>query len=254
MFAVLAEEGGAGSVDPARLPGLAEQLRAGLEQGNGPFPVFRSAPRVIRETLLFPYVEGARFVQALWRTMPDSARAAPIGALLPQSTEQVLEPEARFVQARDDPTELRFVGAPAAAAAAVQGGAAEAGSAAGWEPVYENTLGRLETAILLEEHLGIPASSGALGWDGDRYRLLRAAGGQTALEWFSIWDDDSAAQRFASHIDRLLRAARLDATGSVSRELVDDRPVVRVTLMPRTLASPVPRGQVEIVTVPSGAN
>ncbi|HUH13919.1 MAG TPA: DUF6782 family putative metallopeptidase, partial [Longimicrobiales bacterium] len=105
MFALQAAALTGGPVDMAALPNLAAELRPALEGHNERFPVFRDAPRIVRETLLFPYLGGAGFVQELWRAAaPD--RPAPLGEHLPLSTEQVLHPRARFLQERDEPTEI----------------------------------------------------------------------------------------------------------------------------------------------------
>lgn len=227
MFALLAEEASRQVLDPVTLPNLADQLRPPLESPSGDFPVFRRAPRIVRETLLFPYISGARFVQELWRTQPADRRTAPLGPLLPQSTEQVLDPGNRFFTARDHPTEIRF------------------DPDSTWPVLYENGLGRLETGILLEEHLGAGANGGAEGWDGDRFRLLRAPDGAHALLWYSVWDDDAAADRFAAGMGRVL-AGPLTRTGTVERLEVDGRPAVRITIGARTLSAPIPTGTIHL--------
>ncbi|MCI0433312.1 MAG: hypothetical protein L0271_06655, partial [Gemmatimonadetes bacterium] len=219
-------------VDPAALPNPADQLRPGLEAATTDFPVFRKAPRIIRETLLFPYVAGSRFVQALWRSQPETERSAPMGAFLPQSTEQVLNPIGRFVEMRDEPTELRLADEPA------PGGAGNTAPSDPWTAEYENVLGRLEVGLFLEEHLGIGADSAAEGWDGDRFRLLRSRSGERALVWYSIWDDDASADRFA-HAVREILTSKLDRAGSVTRIPIDGRPGVRVTLARRGMTEDI---------------
>src|SRR5690606_2407215 len=155
-------------VGPDMLPDLKRELGPALEAENEQFPVFRSAPRILRETMLFPYLDGAAFVQALWRADPAGGRPAPLGPLLPQSTEQVMQPRERFIDARDEPTELTLDAANGA------------GGAGDWRLLYENTLGALETEILLTEHLGAGAERAAPGWGGDRHRPREAPGGGRA--------------------------------------------------------------------------
>jgi len=177
MLALQAEERMGTAVDPLNLPNPGPELRAGLESQTAEFPVFGRAPRVIREALLFPYTAGAEFVRALWRH--SGGRPPPLNGLLPQSTEQVLDPVGRFLTRRDEPVILRFDPSE------------EAG--------YENTLGRFETGLFLAEHLGAGADTLARGWGGDRYRLIRTEAGD-ALIWFSVWDDDRAARGFADAV------------------------------------------------------
>ncbi len=160
--------------DPARLPDLSAQLGPALEAQNARFPVFRRAPLVIREGMLFPYLQGAAFVQALWRARaprgggtPPGGWPAPLDSLLPQSTEQVIHPDSFLRLPRDNPTELRLGPTPDPR----------------WRTVHEDALGELETGIVLRQHLGEDAERSAAGWDGDRFRLLAGPGGERALVW-----------------------------------------------------------------------
>ncbi len=214
MFAMVAQQAGK-PVDPARLPDLGAQLRPALEAQNSQFPVFRRAPLIIREGLIFPYLQGAAFVQAIWRASarpgdqpPPGGWPAPLDSLLPQSTEQVMHPE-RFLRLHDQPTTVQLGPTPDAR----------------WRTLYENGLGELETTIFLRQHLGNGAS--ARGWDGDRFRLLEGPGGARALLWYSVWDDPASADAFAASYAQTLtqRPARHAA---VVRLTEAGRPVVRV--------------------------
>ena len=220
MFAWLAESQTGRPVDPASFPDVARDLAPLLEAQNSQFPVFQAAPRIIRETLLFPYVGGAAFVQALWRAGAGAgggAFPAPLGELLPESTEQVLHPESRFLADRDAPTELAF-----------------APIASDWRRVYENTLGELEVSILLSEHLGRGMETFASGWDGDRYVVLESPGGDHVLVWYSVWDNPAAADRFAYAYRRVLDA-RPGRHGAVTRTEVGGKPAVRVVDAPEAV-------------------
>ncbi|HUG38926.1 MAG TPA: hypothetical protein VMM12_00490 [Longimicrobiales bacterium] len=210
MLALQAEQTMGRRLDPALLPDLAELLRPAAEAENAQFPVFNRAPRLIRETMLFPYVAGAAFLQALYRATDGDGPVVPFGDLLPHSTEQVMNPEARFLPRPDVPTEV-WLERPAA----------------GWRTVYENNLGQLEVSILLAEHLDDQAAAAAEGWDGDRYALLEGPGGGEALVWYSVWDDDAAADRFAAAYHRMLDR-RPDRAGLARRSEAWGRPVVLV--------------------------
>jgi hypothetical protein len=217
MFALLAGEAAGEPVDPASLPNPAEQLRIAMESPGSQLPVFSRAPAAMREMLLFPYVAGAGFVQAIWRAdAADTSRHAPLGEHLPHSTEQVLWPMDRFIATRDAPTELRF------------------DSAAAWRTVHENTLGAFESKLFLQEHLG-PAESHALGWDGDRFRVLEDAQGRHALIWYSLWDDAASADAFTADVRDVLAAGSLAAAGAVRQELLEGRSLVRIVIAPSTL-------------------
>jgi hypothetical protein len=183
-----------------------------MESPGAQLPVFSRAPAAMREMLLFPYVAGAGFVQAMWRADgADTSRHAPLGEHLPHSTEQVLWPLDRFVEMRDTPTELRF------------------DSTTDWRIVHENTLGAFETRLFLGEHLG-PAEDHARGWDGDRFRVLADSAGRRALVWYSIWDDADSADRFAGLVRQVIAGGSLSAAGAVIPGDLEGRPLVRVVL------------------------
>jgi len=211
MFALLAEESTGQPIDPAAMPDFAAQIRSAFETQITEFPVFGRAPRVIRETMLFPYADGAAFVQALWRQRgPDNGPAAPFGSLLPQSTEQVLDP-ARFLPEPDAPTELRFE------------------AAAEWRAIFENTLGQFETRLFLEEHAG-PMPLAAAGWDGDRYVLLESMAGDRLLVWVSVWDAATQADSFGRMASFAMGAPPMAGRGRVERFPLEGRPAVRILI------------------------
>jgi hypothetical protein len=228
MFAVLAEEATRRRVDPAALPNPADELGPALAAQNEQYPVFRGAPQVIRETLLFPYLRGSDFVYHMWQAVRGAERyPPPLDSLLPQSTAQVMRPVERFVQRRVAPVELRIDAPP------------------GMEPVYGNTFGQLETSIFLAAFLGDGARSSAHGWAGDRYMLVAADGGDV-VHWASVWETAADADRFAEAVRRAAgrRAAR---QVHVTREPIAELPGVRIIDAPA--AAPASAIRAPAVTV-----
>ena len=217
MYAYQAEQLRGERVDPATLPNPADQIAVGYAQQSAQFPVLARAPLIVRETMLFPYIGGSGFVYRLWQAEPLD-RPAPLGRWLPQSTEQVLHPEDRFLRTRDEPTELRFDSVPS-----------------GWTVLRENTLGQLETGLLLEQHLGGQARAGARGWDGDRYRMLEGEAGERALIWFSVWDDSTSAGGFRDALTSLTLPGRTLTTEALQ---LDGRPMVRAIIAPAEVTLP----------------
>lgn len=229
MFAALAEEATRRTIDPATLPNPADELGPALAAQNEQFPVFRRAPPIIRETLLFPYVHGSDFVYRLWQSRRGAERyPAPLGALLPQSTAQVLQPVELFIDTRRDPVDLRIVE-----------------PAAGWRTVREDTFGQLETAIYLAVHLGPTARVAATGWAGDRYVLLTRDSGDVLL-WISVWASAPDAARFAAAMERIA-GTRADRQIAVTRYELNGRPAVRIVDAPRGAGS-VPEPVVRVLT------
>lgn len=221
MLAFLTEQMSGTTIDPLAMPNPAMQLGSSMQQQNSQFPVFQLAPAIIRETMIFPYVSGAGFVHTVWK-----ARGTPTFAdLIPSSTEQVLHPQERYLTTVDEPTTLALDVPP------------------GWQAVYGNVLGEYETRIWLREHLGVTASRASQGWDGDAFHLIATQQGDTAFAWWSVWDDDAAAQRFAD------AAARVPANGGamhVRRATVDGMPAVSVSRRVSGAATP-PEMQPRIV-------
>ncbi len=219
MLAFLAEQMSGSMIDPLALPNPALQLAPAMQAQNSQFPVFRRAPAVIRETMIFPYVAGTGFVHAVWQD-----RGAPSFVdLIPQSTEQVLHPDTRFLGQPDAPTELTLE------------------TPAGWSVIYGNVLGEFETRLWIREHLGIGASAASEGWDGDAFHLLATTAGDTALAWWSVWDDEAAAARFAETAARVRPYGR---SVEVARADIAGRPAVSVVARLRgdaALTLPPPR-------------
>lgn len=165
----------------SELPQLLEGLDPGQAAG---MPELAGAPRLIRESLLFPYLGGLTFLQQVWRERP--AREPPLGVDLPASTEQVLHPD-RYLGERDVPGRVAYPGEPPP----------------GWIEVHQDGLGEFEVRHLLETFLAdtARARSAAAGWDGDRYRLLRAGeDGGEVLVWVSLWDEAGEAREFAEAV------------------------------------------------------
>jgi len=197
MLEYMTEQISGSPVDLSQIPDFAAQVRPALEAIRGQFPELASAPRVIQESLLFPYIEGAGFVQALWR---EGERVAPFGPHLPLSTEQVLSR-----RGADAPVELTL---------AVTGG----------RVIHDDVLGSLELGVLLEEHLGPGRGDLAEGWGGDRYALVEGAAGGRGLLWYVLWDDVPARDRFADGMEGALGA--LGAQATLERVETAARPAV----------------------------
>ncbi|HSR42512.1 MAG TPA: hypothetical protein VLL48_10075 [Longimicrobiales bacterium] len=189
------------AVDLSEVPDFAAQLRPALESVRTQYPALGRAPRVVQEAMLFPYLEGAGFVQALWRAR--DGRPAPFGPYLPQSTEQVADPERLVGEEPDPPTDVEL-------------------TVEGRPGVFDATLGQLETRIFLEELSGAAAGDAATGWDGDTLVLVEAPGGD-ALAWATVWDDPGARDRFVAAVEGGL--VGLPASGSVEALEVSGRPV-----------------------------
>jgi len=158
------------------LPDLSAQLRLPPEALAAQYPALGAAPLLLRESLLFPYSEGAGYVQALWRS--EGSRVPPFGRHLPASTEQVMHPGRALGTPADPPVELRLE------------------PPEGIRVLKENTLGSLELGLFLEERVGPGARPLSVGWGGDRYLLLEDGEGARGVAWVVVWDGVEERDRF----------------------------------------------------------
>lgn len=160
-------------------PGGWDRVRQMIRDMQGSMPIFASAPTILQETLIFPYLTGAEFM----RKFKQEAKGESPFTRMPVSTEQMLHTE-RYFATRDDPTTVTL---PAPLAGTV---------------VYQNNLGEFETRILLYEYLKDQGSAvrGAAGWDGDRYALIQTPRGD-AIAWVTVWDTSIDAAEFFDLLD-----------------------------------------------------
>ena len=212
-----------GAMGLESLPSLTELPETELLEAVGlEMPALVSAPRLIRESLLFPYLGGLEFVRAR-RSAADGEPSAPLGSEMPVSTEQVLHPDRAFGVVRDIPVTVAFSAVPPAE----------------WTVAHADGLGELETRIWLQEFFEDRdrATSAAAGWDGDMYRLLDGPGGEVLI-WASAWDTSEDADEFARAARQVLKlryAGDQSRSTEVERRTVSGIPLVVVIDRPIAL-------------------
>jgi hypothetical protein len=170
-----------GSDNVALRVGGRDKIREMIRENQSAMPVFATAPMMIQESLLFPYLSGADFVQ---RFQERRGKASPL-ADMPRSTEQVLHTPAFFGTPPDEPSVVTL---PAPRGAT---------------KTYENTMGEFGTRLFLYQHIKDEqdAARGASGWDGDRYVVVQGAGGR-GIVWASVWDTALEAAEFSDMVAR----------------------------------------------------
>lgn len=146
--------------------------------------VLDSAPAVLANLLLFPYVEGLNFVQALvsegdWELV-DEAWANP-----PVSTEQILHPS-RYL-AGDEPETV-----------ALESLLETLG--ADWELLDEDVLGEFFLREYLAQRVDEAAvGAAAEGWGGDRYAVYWDTRQELMVMMLrTTWDTEADATEFAA--------------------------------------------------------
>ncbi len=158
-----------------QLPDLVSQLGEQLLHGAaGQTPIFESAPTYVRDTLVFPYLEGLRFVMALRRGKPWS-RIDEVFRQPPSSTEQILHPD--HYLSHDEPVAID---------------AASLTSLAPRKEIRRDVMGELALRILFRTRLPEPqADAAAAGWGGDRLVAYAADDkGLPVLVDRSTWDTE----------------------------------------------------------------
>jgi hypothetical protein len=189
-------------------PQFWEMYREQVRQQQASMPVFRRAPLVLREALIFPYLQGAEFMH-WWES--EGRDSLPYGPRMPVSTEQILHP-ARYAQG-DRPVPLAF------------------------EPdsgvEYEDVLGEAEIRVILASLAGSDEVQTVMpiGWGGDRFRLYRTPDGD-ALAWYVVWDDERSGERFLRSAAGLRRPSRPGYRAALDSVRIGARAATRFVLAP----------------------
>lgn len=175
----------------ARLPGTWERIREEIRNNQSAMPIFATAPMVIQESLLFPYLSGAEFV----RREKEKKGNVNLFTNIPRSTEQILHASS-FGATPDEPTRVTLP-APRGATR-----------------TYDNEMGEFGTRLAIYQTIRDPATAAraAAGWDGDRFMVVEGAGGR-GLVWALVWDSPLEAAEFS---DALIRATTR-RTGAAER-------------------------------------
>jgi heme-degrading monooxygenase HmoA len=164
------------------LQGLLAIFMGGKELAN--------APAIIRETLLFPYMEGLFFCLTLRGKNAGYKATDAAFAKVPASTEQILHP-AKYTE-NEQPWDFVLLDF-----------SESLGS--GWKQVENNVLGELALRVLLQEYKIAEWEKVAAGWGGDRYSVLRADDGKLSLIWLTVWDSKQDAEEFFAAYQKVLR-------------------------------------------------
>jgi hypothetical protein len=188
---------------------------------------FNQAPRAMRESLIFPYMQGMEWATQLYRqggwTMVSNAFTR-----LPLSSEQILHPEKYFNYERPIkvvlPDVTSLLNANTSAVTTQQPpGTAGAPPASGrvrvsrrgptrrklptahsplptpaWHRIDSDVNGEWTYYLILDQFLNAPAESkrAAAGWAGDRYALYEGPKGQAFLAQVAAWDTENDAREF----------------------------------------------------------
>ncbi|HEV7747108.1 MAG TPA: hypothetical protein VGO56_19085 [Pyrinomonadaceae bacterium] len=171
---------------------------------------YDQAPRAMRESLIFPYMQGSDWARQLYKrggwTMVSNAFTK-----LPLSTEQILHAEKYFKYERPvqvtlpDVTSLLNGGSKQQSAVSNQHSAKRRLPTANrplptaaWHRIDSDVNGEWTYYLILDQFLAAPDESkrAAAGWAGDRYALYEGPNGDVFLAQVAVWDTENDAREF----------------------------------------------------------
>jgi hypothetical protein len=181
-------------------------------------------PAILRESLLFPYIQGLAFVQG-FQTSGGWGAVDDVFAKPPASTEQVLHPEK--YAAGEAPL---VVDLPADLATRL---------GTGWKVALQDSFGEFQLGVWLRGNTALGAggaNDAAAGWGGDRVAVVNGPSGTWGVVLRTRWDTDADAAAFEAAAAPLVAglaspASVLPGAGGTERWIVigsDDASLARL--------------------------
>ena len=162
---------------------------------------FNQAPRIIRESLLFPYQEGLNWTRTVYKEggWPQVSQAF---TTLPQSTEQIMHPEKYL--AHEAPVKVtlpditQFLNEVVRKDSVPAASTASSNNRVTWKRIASDVNGEWGTYLLLDQFLNSPADShrAAAGWAGDRYTVYESSTGKVIFISVAAWDTENDAREY----------------------------------------------------------
>jgi len=171
-------------------PDLDKLLDPSMMTGGQKDSKFDAAPQFVRDTLLFPYLSGAVFTQALLRQYDGWKGFNRVFEHPPASTQQILHPDLYLREVK--PVKVTLPGLPA-------------GAAPRWKKLEASVGGEFLVLEWLKEFSGAArATELASAWTGDEYAIYaeaKPAAGKKLPRSLLVWriataSDDNAARLF----------------------------------------------------------
>jgi hypothetical protein len=176
---------GGGQPQPPRY--VLETAGVAAAQSSGDFPVFANSPLYIQQSLLFPYTQGLKFQDAVFRKLGRRG-FDEVFARAPATTHEILHPEAYLEKWK-----------PATP------GLPEIPDAKNFKSLGEGSLGELDHQVLLKQFAGEAESLVAGKLRGSSYGLFEhKKDGYTVLGYVSEWDSEPTAERFFAAYKKIL--------------------------------------------------
>jgi hypothetical protein len=198
----------------ARNPLVALSFRRVMDSDKTSSEQFKQAPRFLRESLVFPYIEGGEWATHVYKRGGWSAISKAFTEL-PESTEQVMHPEK--YSAHEPPVRVSLP---------------DVRSLLGlrWKRVNYDVTGEWNYYLILDQFLNSPLESkrAAAGWGGDRYEIYEGPKpGEVFMAQLTVWDSENDAREFFDAYAKRTKLRYADAdlkeTESVSAKAGSER-------------------------------
>jgi hypothetical protein len=197
---VASREGGKAEVPAAMLDTLAKA--AG---GSSQMPVYAQAPLYFRESLVFPYTEGLRFQDAVYRKLGQAAFEMVFDRA-PVSTQNILHPDTYL-----DKTAPTTVKVPELRESIGK-------DAAQFRGLTEGDLGEFDISVMLRQYTDEKeGAEAARHLRGAAFRLYEGKKDKLPLlSYLSEWDSPESARHYFELYQRVLKGKwkRMDVTNS----------------------------------------
>ncbi|MEP6819996.1 MAG: hypothetical protein ABJA18_10720 [bacterium] len=193
---------------------------------------FNKMPRAMRESLIFPYMQGSEWATHLYKrggwTMVSNAFTR-----LPLSSEQILHAGKYFKYERPikvvlpDVTNLLNAGSKQQSAISNQHSSRRPlPTSSSWRRIDSDVNGEWTYYLILDQFLNSAAESkrAAAGWGGDRYALYEGPDGRVFLAQLATWDTENDAREF---FDAYVKRTELRYPGAKRLEPSDSEPETR---------------------------
>jgi hypothetical protein len=156
---------------------------------------FNQAPRALRESLIFPYLQGSQWATSVYKRDGFGGLSKAF-TNLPLSTEQILHPEKYFAYEKPLKITLPDMSSLLNKALSTQNSALSTSPA--WRRIDSDVNGEWGYYLVLDQFLNSPAESrrAAAGWAGDRYDVYEGPEGQACIAQISAWDTETDAREF----------------------------------------------------------
>ncbi len=174
-----------------------EMLKSAEDSGDtsaSDYPVLKASPLYIQQSLLFPYSEGTRFFDAVYRRMGRTSFGA-VFLDAPVSSAQVLHPERYFAHEKPLVPEL-----PKLDLSNSETGGKD-------KQVTEGTVGEFDLRMMLWQYVGRPeADQLAPHLLGAQFRVTAGTKNvRPVLEYVARWDSEQSAARYFTDYKKILR-------------------------------------------------